>query len=367
MAVALLEKNSVFFRFSSDGIVEKVEFHGREIAVGDLKQAIADRKNLPKYDLVLVNEATNETYNREGHLLRKNTSVTVRRMPPQSLKKPTLAVVEHRDIWKKMTPVHDLEAPEERPDAIEKQAFPPAYLCPLCRDIFENPCIARCCGRSACFSCFEEQKGNDCPLCRRPFSEETQPIPNPRLADTVSSLNLDYFELPKTRERQEEERATKGMSQRVASRARAGAEPVAVLNPGALQTPWTIPSPLPSPCPSPFSWPPSSPASPPPSPLPGPPAGPALQPCMLTPEQFHLWQQSIAMEESESSSSSSSRARRRRSKKEKKKRSKKKRKHADGVDPGYHPDVLPAEAGEGQKSHRKTKKRRSECDYQQYQ
>jgi len=73
------------------------------------------------------------------------------------------------------------------------------------------------------------------------------------------------------------------------------------------------------------------------------------------------------MEESESSSSSSSRARRRRSKKEKKKRSKKKRKHADGVDPGYHPDVLPAEAGEGQKSHRKTKKRRSECDYQQYQ
>jgi len=79
---------------------------------------------------------------------------------------------------------------------------------------------------------------------------------------------------------------------------------------------------------------------------------------MLTPEQFHLWQQSIAMEESESSSSSSSRARRRRSKKEKKKRSKKKRKHAD---------VLPAEAGEGQKPHRKTKKRRSECDYQQYQ
>merc|ERR1719491_25630 len=277
-------------------------------------------------------------------------SVTVKRMPPQSLKKPTLAVVEHSDVWKKMTPVHNLEASEEPEDSIQKQPLPPQYMCPLCKDIFGNPFIAGCCGRSACFTCFQERAGNDCPFCTSAFSDVTKPIPNPRLADTVASLNLDYFELPKSKERLALQRhAEKEAMQmhRDAAEGDTGAEPV-LLNPGALPTPWTTPSP----CPSPFSWPPSSPASPPPSPGPGGPVGVALHPVAMTPEQFHLWQQ-LARDRSESSSSGSSRDRRRKSKKdkEKKKRSKKKQKHAE----------VSSEAvcGEMQISHRKTKKRRS--------
>merc|ERR1712106_280300 len=80
---------------------------------------------------------------------------------------------------------------------IKRVACPPEYLCPLCKGMYDNPCIARCCGRSACFNCFEVQPDEVyCPLCSKAFTDDNTPIPNRSLFETVESLNLDYFDVP---------------------------------------------------------------------------------------------------------------------------------------------------------------------------
>ncbi|CAK9089289.1 unnamed protein product [Durusdinium trenchii] len=192
-----LDKNAVYFKFAHEGhALEKVEFYGKEIAVGDLRHSIAEMKKLPKVDLQILNESTGEVYARDGHLLSRNIIVTVRRTPIQTQKKPSVLNLEGADLFapvrKKARVVKKVE-----PEVPEQKApCPPEYLCPLCRGIFENPGIARCCGRSACFSCFEEKSDGTCPLCTRQLLEEEKPLPNPRLAEIVASLNLDFFQLP---------------------------------------------------------------------------------------------------------------------------------------------------------------------------
>eukprot|EP00438_Fugacium_kawagutii_P005887 Skav214422 [mRNA] locus=scaffold586:252587:253198:+ [translate_table: standard] len=193
-----LDKNAVYFKFAHEGhALEKVEFYGKEIAVGDLRHTIADMKKLPKSDLQIVNDS-GEVYARDGHLLKRNVIVTVRRTPVQTQKKPQVLNLEGADIFaplKKKAKV--AKKVEKEPEVQQKVPCPPEYLCPLCRGIFENPAIARCCGRSACTRCFEDRAAESelCPLCAKPC-EDAPPVPNPRLAQIVASLNLDFFQLP---------------------------------------------------------------------------------------------------------------------------------------------------------------------------
>lgn len=199
MTNSKLDKNSVFFRFASEGdVLEKVEFYGKEIAVGDLRHAIAERKKLNKVDLEIINEKTNEIFSRDGYLLQRNIIVTVRRTPVQTQKKPAVVQIDDTDPWAKMAAAPAVKIEEAKPPPPEERSpCPPEYLCPLCTGIFENPSIARCCGRSACGRCFAERALENCPLCGRPCAEEQQqPIPNLRLAAVVAALDVDYFELP---------------------------------------------------------------------------------------------------------------------------------------------------------------------------
>jgi len=297
MPTSRLDRNSVFFRFASEGnVVEKVEFSGHEIAVGDLKQAIAERKSLPKFDLVLVNEATNEVYERDGAMLLRNVRVTVRRTPLQNSRKSAVVTLDGEDVWDKIQ-----EKPSEKQEArivepIQRRACPAAYLCPLCCNIFKNPSIARCCGRSACSTCFADGNGDSCPLCSKQWVEETKPIHNPRLADSVASLNLEYFILPK-------DAATKVESSEPHER---GLQPVSagppVLSP-SVAGPGLVPT----------AAPPSQPPWLPPGLLP---PGATLRPCMLTPEQFHAWQRSLKRDCDASSNESERRKLRRRKSKD---------------------------------------------------
>lgn len=280
MTGSTLQRNSVFFRFASDATVEKIEFDGREIAVGDLKQAIAEKKSLPRFDLVVVNEATNETYTRDGAMLPKNMSVTVRRTPPQNAKKPSVLHVEHNDIWK-APPEPTPKVRTLPPAPVQRRACPPEYLCSLCHNIFENPHIARCCGRSACLQCFEAQEHwVHCPLCEKPWSKETTPIPNPRLSESVASLDMDYFLLPRSADK------TQGGVPSMTSALDIGdSNPPAIpSNAAALDAvrPSCHDSNFAMPVPPSIPW--------------APPVALALRPCMLSREQFYAWQQAMKME-----------------------------------------------------------------------
>lgn len=306
MALRLFDRTSIYFRFASEGnAVEKVEFHGREIAVGDLKQAIAEKKNLPKFDLVLVNEATNEVYERDGKMLPKNMIVTVRRNPLHNSKKPAVLKVENFDIWSTLKEAKKpLLALEERP-AIKRSACPPEYLCGLCNDIFRDAHIARCCGRSACAVCFERRK-DCCPLCTRAWEPDTTPIPNPRLADSVAALDLDYFILPKCAKKEEDISDAGTTASSPQSDPDSGHAPevgLAAAAPLAHQQPPRVYHGRPPPL------------------LP---AGFTLRKEMLSQEQFHAWQASLR---SRSSSSSRNDRRKRRKSKGKKDSGKKRRRH----------------------------------------
>merc|ERR1711972_648479 len=118
----------------------------------------------------------------------------VRRTPVQSIKKPTL-FMEGANIWSDVTKVRAAKRKRKPAAPIQRSACPAEYLCPLCTEVYDNPCIAICCGRSACFDCFEVHPGDFCPFCGKPF-DATSTIPNPKLADSVASLNMDYFVLP---------------------------------------------------------------------------------------------------------------------------------------------------------------------------
>jgi len=337
-----LEKNSVFYRFASDaGSMGKVEFEGREIAVGDLKQAIADQKGIPKFDLVLVNEATNDTYTRDGAMLPKNMSVTVRRMPPQSFKKPSVVHFEHNDIWSDAA-ISKIAKKKHEPDKpVVRAACPPEYLCPLCGEIFENPHIARCCGRSACWQCLEGLETNRCPFCDKVVNDDTNPIPNPRLAHSVASLNLEYFVLPVGKG----ERAAKGRGLVCIEDEEPADHQATGTSLPSTCMPQQLLAPLPSPPSSPFSWPPQS-----------PPPG-SLVPCMLSAAQFHMWQHSLRDSEGTESYSESEGARIRRQKKRKdktksdRKSNRKNAKKSNGVSSG-------SSSGEAPQVHKEKKDKR---------
>lgn len=273
-----LDKNAVYFKFAHEGhSLEKVEFYGKEIAVGDLRHTIAEMKKLPKVDLQILNDS-GEVYTRDGHLLKRNIIVTVRRTPVQTQKKPQVLDLEGADIFaplKKKAKVVKKVEPEVPPE--QKAPCPPEYLCPLCRGIFENPAIARCCGRSACTSCFEERAVGACPLCARQWADE-KPLPNPRLAEIVASLNLDFFQLPaKTVERQAALRGNQGPPKTEAPAGPAASPPVAApAAPAAARAAQAAPA-----APAAVAAPVAA------------PAGVTLVPCMLSPEQFHAWQQSL--------------------------------------------------------------------------
>mmetsp|Transcript_58195 Transcript_58195/g.125815 ORF Transcript_58195/g.125815 Transcript_58195/m.125815 type:complete len:334 (+) Transcript_58195:128-1129(+) len=330
MTLALYEKNCIFFRFASDATLEKIDFEGREIAVGDLKQAIADRKCLPRFDLVILNEATNEVYVKDGAMLGKNMTVRVRRTPLLNSKKPSVLHVDNVDIWSKRSAEGQVK--EEKVQApIQRRACPLEYLCPLCRQMFDDPCIARCCGKSACAGCFaaraERAETEECPLCGKQ-GDNGKPIPNPRLADCVASLDLSYFILPGE---EEAARAAKKAEEAKAAEARRRSGPPPQLPNfwGSLPpSPWGMPHPA--------------------SPHAGQGHGvPALHKVALTKEQFEAWQRSVADADSESDSTRNRRRGRRREKVDKKsKHAKRKRRRSGGSESG-------SEDGEKRKSKRR--------------
>mmetsp|Transcript_18253 Transcript_18253/g.42533 ORF Transcript_18253/g.42533 Transcript_18253/m.42533 type:complete len:307 (-) Transcript_18253:21-941(-) len=296
MAITL-ERNTIYFRFASGSLVEKVEFHGRDIAIGDLKQQIADRKNLNRIDLVLEDEATGDVYSKDGALVPRNTILIVKRTPPQSKKTGAvvdLAATEKAVVWDKSS-LLALQNSSLLP--AKRKPCPKEYLCPVCRRLFDNPSIARCCGRSACQRCFDSHEGDtcvidgcNCPLCGRPWTEVTTPVPNRNLAQSVASLDLNYFEVPGEARKP----AAEG-----GERAPEGAEKtVRVENVHELVMP----------------------------------AGTfgeqsvTLKPCALTPEQFYMWQQSIGDCDRSSSEESHKKG------KAKKKKSKKAKAELEAVD-----------------------------------
>ncbi|CAJ1336897.1 unnamed protein product [Effrenium voratum] len=225
-------------------------------------------------DLQIMNETTGEVYARDGHLLHRNVIVTVRRTPVQTQKRAQVLNLEGADIFapvkkaKKAAKVVEPEVPEQ------KAPCPPEYLCPVCRGLFEDPAIARCCGRSACAVCFKEHSSGFCPLCSR--EEEQKPLPNPRLAEIIGSLNLDYFELPSvTVARQAAARGADLSAKKAAAKA-----PVAAATPSPPQAQAVPVASVPMSQAGPFDAVSPSPAQ----------AGVTYVPCMLSPEQFHAWQ-----------------------------------------------------------------------------
>merc|ERR1740121_3020704 len=332
----LHHRTSIYFKFASEGnVVERIEFYGREIAVGDLRQAIAEKKNLPKFDLVLWNEATDEVYEKDGKMLPKNMIVTVRRNPLHNSKKPAVLHVEDTDVWNRLQEGGKLKQAEDKP-AIRRRACPPEYLCSLGNDIFQDPHIARCCGRSACTSCFPRRApdgsggGDRCPLCgSRAWGEEgTAPLPNPRLADTVAALDLQYFILPKETRKEvsvcklEDTKNADEVSVcklEDAKNANVNGKPATALVVEAAVCPVAPGQPLAA-----KQHGQARPAAP--QLLPPQLGVPMLRPCMMSPDQFLAWQQSLRAGGSGSDSSSDSGTRKRRRGKDRSK------KHSKGED-----------------------------------
>lgn len=76
--------SAVHFRFKSARDFDTVTFDGDFISIADLKVGIVEVKKLnygEGFDLDISDAQTNDDYADEAHLLPKNTSVVVRRVP----------------------------------------------------------------------------------------------------------------------------------------------------------------------------------------------------------------------------------------------------------------------------------------------
>eukprot|EP00187_Rhodella_violacea_P004483 CAMPEP_0174887746 /NCGR_PEP_ID=MMETSP0167-20121228/2978_1 /TAXON_ID=38298 /ORGANISM="Rhodella maculata, Strain CCMP736" /LENGTH=98 /DNA_ID=CAMNT_0016124361 /DNA_START=268 /DNA_END=561 /DNA_ORIENTATION=- len=76
--------SAVHFKFKSAKEFETVQFAGDAIRVADLKIAIFEQKRLnfgEGFDLEIKDSNSNEEYSDESALIKRNTSVEVRRVP----------------------------------------------------------------------------------------------------------------------------------------------------------------------------------------------------------------------------------------------------------------------------------------------
>jgi len=75
---------SVHYKFKSSKDFDTVNFDGAVISVADLKREIIRQQKLGKandFDLEITNAQTNEEFKEDTHLIPKNTSVIVKRVP----------------------------------------------------------------------------------------------------------------------------------------------------------------------------------------------------------------------------------------------------------------------------------------------
>jgi len=299
-------------------------------------------------------------------MIPRNTIITVRRTPPLNSKKPAVLEIASSELWKEVSTKGEKAGAGDKDVDIDKKpvkrrSCPPEYLCPICRDIYVDPCIARCCGRSACSRCFggaaqaveppvrsekaevkpeptlklemklekakveskieiveldleptievlhldfEVPKGS-CPLCHKLWAEATVPIPNWSLLETVRSLDLQYFTLPS-----DSKAAIAARVDAAGQRAGAAGLPMFHAPPHAGGGPFVFGH---HPSVPPHAWHALPPWFPQHAPLPP-------QPAMLSLEQFNSWQQSLGKPERRRSSDKKKKACGKQSKKDKKRK-----------------------------------------------
>lgn len=180
----------IFFKFASDAQRDRIPCTAAEMLVSDLKCLISEKKQIPRWDLVLSNEDTGVEYEKASDLVPKNTSIVVRRTPLLCKKKQEAIVsIAQRAAEEPIRPVEEDKGVTI--EVIHGRPFPPEYLCPLCVKPFDDPLIRTCCGKSACKSCLENVR--QCPMCK---TRDACQIPNLRLAESVKGLDRRFYYLP---------------------------------------------------------------------------------------------------------------------------------------------------------------------------
>lgn len=84
LSIKQASMSSIHYKFKSSVEYDTLTFDGLHISLADLKKAILVQKKIGKsaeFDLQITNAQTGEEYKDESHLIPKNASVIVRRIP----------------------------------------------------------------------------------------------------------------------------------------------------------------------------------------------------------------------------------------------------------------------------------------------
>ncbi|KAF4697270.1 hypothetical protein FOZ60_009893 [Perkinsus olseni] len=176
-------QNVVYFKFKHQNTLDKISFNAADIAVGELKLLIAEKKECDARDLQLyeMDQSTTENaasgepgklYDYDGELIPANATLLVTRKPSvgrqsRGVKVKGNIVVEHARYFKKTAEEeeNDSSSPDSSSPASSRIArVPETCICPLCNNLMlapeHTPLLLPCCGGTVCKCCLTDT----CPL-----------------------------------------------------------------------------------------------------------------------------------------------------------------------------------------------------------
>ncbi|KAF4757528.1 hypothetical protein FOZ63_007584, partial [Perkinsus olseni] len=176
-------QNVVYFKFKHQNTLDKISFNAADIAVGELKLLIAEKKECDARDLQLyeMDQSTTENaasgepgklYDYDGELIPANATLLVTRKPSvgrqsRGVKVKGNIVVEHARYFKKTAEEveNDSSSPDSSSPASSRIArVPDTCICPLCNNLMlapeHTPLLLPCCGGTVCKCCLTDT----CPL-----------------------------------------------------------------------------------------------------------------------------------------------------------------------------------------------------------
>ena len=200
--------NKIHFRLRSEKEEVFVQFDTSDITIGDLKDKIANQKQLKvpltkleqNVNLIIEDKITSYQYENDMELITAGSHVIVYRHPPTDQVK----YVSHPQPRPELRPVSHEVISVKRKLALQmmEQKIPEILVCQLCGNLLDNPVLAECCGsRTACKACTEQ----NCACLTKDW------IPEVRLQAFINSILVEHEELEKQaeeeRERIEKEKA----------------------------------------------------------------------------------------------------------------------------------------------------------------
>ena len=181
------QKNSIWYRFSSEKVSYEIKFETTDIPIKDIKNKIIKRRNMIKYperfDLIFYDEENPDEEIGENHLIKPMKHLIVKRLP-HYIKEPNFRkeIKDPKDILMNKMNENGLrrgelqqiirykEPLEKISRYLKKDLLSKQFKCKICEkfeeETYNNLIITKCCKDTFCLNCYNKEQICPNPNCK---------------------------------------------------------------------------------------------------------------------------------------------------------------------------------------------------------